>query len=267
MSAVRPGRGRRGRLTATACALAVVAGIAAGCGSGDDGATGDGARLKVSAAASLRTAFDAYAGAAGGPAPAFSFAGSDALAAQIEQGARPDVYAAASETLPRQLHREGVLSAPVVFATNELVIAVPAGSDKIRSLDDLARDGVTVATGAPSVPVGAYTGTLLARLPAAERAGIERNIRSTEPDVGGIVGKLTEGAVDAGFVYRSDVRASGGRLRAIALPPRLRPGVRYAAGVVSGAAHPAAAERFVRGLGGPAGRRALRGAGFGVPAP
>ncbi len=34
----------------------------------------------------------------------------------------------------------------------------------------------------------------------------------------GIVGKLTQGAVDAGFVYVSDVRATGGKLKAIELP-------------------------------------------------
>ena len=36
------------------------------------------------------------------------------------------------------------------------------------------------------------------------------NVRSNEPDVKGIVGKLTQGAVDAGFVYASDVEATGG---------------------------------------------------------
>ena len=41
----------------------------------------------------------------------------------------------------------------------------------------------------------------------------------------GIVGKLTQGAVDAGFVYISDVRATDGKLKAIELPrePRSRP--------------------------------------------
>ena len=36
-----------------------------------------------------------------------SFAGSDELAAQIQQGAQPDVYAAANTKLPDQLHAEG----------------------------------------------------------------------------------------------------------------------------------------------------------------
>ena len=34
----------------------------------------------------------------------YSFAGSDLLAAQIEAGLRPDVFASANLTLPRRLH-------------------------------------------------------------------------------------------------------------------------------------------------------------------
>ena len=38
-----------------------------------------------------------------------------------------------------------------------------------------------------------------------------------------IVGKLTQGAADAGFVYATDVVAAGEELRAIELPARLQP--------------------------------------------
>ena len=35
------------------------------------------------------------------------------------------------------------------------------------------------------------------------------NVRSNEPDVAGVVGKVAQGAVDAGFVYVTDIRAGG----------------------------------------------------------
>ena len=38
-----------------------------------------------------------------------SFAGSDELAAQIRQGVKPDVYAAANTKLPDALHEKGLL--------------------------------------------------------------------------------------------------------------------------------------------------------------
>jgi molybdate transport system substrate-binding protein len=76
------------------------------CGGGDPAGTPE---LTVSAAASLKTAFTSY-GKQFSPARArFSFAGSDALAAQIEQGVKPDVYAAANTKLPDELYRRGLV--------------------------------------------------------------------------------------------------------------------------------------------------------------
>lgn len=234
--------------------------VASGCGGGD----GSGARprLTVSAATSLTKAFTAYARAFRPATVRLQFAGSDELAAQIRQGVRPDVYAAANTKLPDQLHHEGLVGRPTVFASNRLVIAVPASGSSVASVSDLARPGVTVAAAAPGVPAGAYARALLARLPIGERRAIERNIRSSEPDVGGVVAKVAQGAVDAGLVYITDVRGTGGRLRAVELPPALRPRVRYAAAVVRGAAQPRLAREFIAGLLRGPGAAALRDAGF-----
>jgi molybdate transport system substrate-binding protein len=192
-----------------------------------------------------------------------SFAGSDELAAQIRQGVKPDVYAAANTRLPDELHSEGLLETPVEFATNTFVLAVPEESD-IDSLDDLAADGVKIVIGSESVPIGSYTRATLAKLPAAEEEAILANVRSNEPDVKGIVGKLAQGAADAGFVYVTDVNATNGRLKAIELPASLEPEVTYAAGVVEGAEQPAEAQAYLDGLieGGCA--DALSEAGFGA---
>ena len=65
--------------------------------------------------------------------------------------------------------------------------------------------------GAESVPVGAYTRKVLDGLPAEQREAILANVRSNEPDVAGVVGKVAQGAVDAGFVYVTDVEAAGRR--------------------------------------------------------
>jgi molybdate transport system substrate-binding protein len=183
----------------------------------------------------------------------------------MRQGAPWDVYVAANAELPAALAREGLLRQPVRFATNELVIAVPAGSSRVRALRDLARPDVSVATAARSVPAGSYAHEALKGLPADERAAIVANVRSEEPDVTGVIGKLLQRAVDAGLVYRSDIDAAGGRLEAIRLPARLRPRVVHAAAAARGADEPHAASRYVRGLvSGPC-RRALTRAGFGAP--
>jgi molybdate transport system substrate-binding protein len=241
-----------------AWSLAALALAVAGCGE-DDGTGSERAPATVSAAASLKQALTDLGGAR------FSFAGSDDLAAQIRQGAHPDVFAAANTSLPEQLHEEGLVEAPRVFATNRLVVAVPADAAGIARVSDLARDGVTLAIGAKDVPVGSYTHAALGRLPASQRAAILRNVRSEEPDVSGIVGKLTQGAVDAGFVYRSDVRAAGGALRAIDVPDALQPEIAYGVAIVRGTENRAAATAFVDALLGAEGQRALRDAGLQPP--
>jgi molybdate transport system substrate-binding protein len=249
-------------------ALGLVAALAAGCGGDDDqtgGASAGGKpQLVVSAAASMTEALTACSKTYPDAELKIQFAGSDELAAQIRQGVEPDVFAAANTQLPDALHSEGLLSEPVVFATNEFVLAVPDGSD-ITGLEDLEADGVKIAIGSESVPIGEYTRESLAKLPPAQEKAILANVRSEEPDVKGIVGKLTQGAADAGFVYVTDVKATDGALEAITLPPTLGPGATYGAGVVEGATEPKAAQQFVDGLVDGACADALEKAGFGPP--
>jgi molybdate transport system substrate-binding protein len=242
------------RLAALVVALAL-----SGCGSGED-------TLTVSAAASLKDALTGYGARFDEAKARFSFAGSDELAAQIRKGARPDVFASANTKLPDELYKEGLVQKPVTFAGNRLVLAVPASSDAaIASLKDIGKAGTTLAVGSESVPVGSYTRTVLAKLPESESSAILKNVRSEEPDVAGIVGKLTQGAVDAGFVYISDVRATGGKLKAIELPESLQPTVAYGVAIVKDAKHEDAAKTFVDGLLDGAGRDALDAAGFEPP--
>ena len=248
--------------------LALASGLTlAACGDDDasSGATSGSGQVVVSAAASLKTALTSYGEQFDGTVR-LSFAGSDELAGQIRQGIKPDVFAAANTKLPDELYEEGLVEQPVTFATNQLVLATPAGSTKVASLDDLSGRGVTLAIGAEGVPVGDYTRKVLGGLPPAQSEAVLGNVRSNEPDVGGIVGKLTQGAVDAGFVYRSDVGAAAGKLTAIELPAKLEPTVEYGVAIVKGAANRAGGQAFVDGLLEGAGAQALKDNGFGAPA-
>jgi molybdate transport system substrate-binding protein len=243
----------------------------AACGSSGGGSSTDGSSarppLVVSAATSLKRAFTSY-GTAFAPARVqLSFAGSDELAAQIRQGVTPDVFASANTKLPDALHAAGLVGTPVVFAANRLVLAVPAQNAKVQALADLEQPGVTIAIGSASVPIGTYTRKVLGELGTAKAAKVLANVRSNEPDVGGIVGKVSQGAVDAGFVYVTDVESSGGALRAIELPASLQPRVAYGVAIVTHAKHPAQARAFVAGLLHGAGQRALHTAGFEPPPP
>jgi molybdate transport system substrate-binding protein len=234
--------------------LLILALLAALVGCGDDGAAAADPQLVVSAAASLTDALTECSG----DNVKLSFGGSDELAAQIRQGVKPDVYAAANTKLPDQLNREGLVEKPVVFATNELVIAVPEDS-QIASVADLARPGVKLVVGSETVPVGSYTRAVLAKLPPDQETAILDNVKSEEPDVKGVVGKLTQDAANAGFVYRTDL-VDG--LKAVPLPTDLQPVVEYGAAVVKASD---AAQSYLDGLTDGKCADALGSAGFGKP--
>jgi molybdate transport system substrate-binding protein len=248
------------------CAVVVIACVAIVAGCGDDDSVAAPTRLVVSAAASMTEALERCAPQFADAENAdvrLSFAGSDELAAQIRQGVPVDVYAAANTRLPDELNADGVLGKPVEFATNTFVLAVPKDSN-IRSVDDLTAKGVKIAIGSEEVPIGSYTRESLAKLPPAQEKAILANVRSNEPDVKGIVGKLTQGAVDAGFIYVSDVNATNGELKAIELPADLEPEVTYGAAVVTKAKQSELAQKFVHGLAQGDCATALKQAGFGA---
>jgi molybdate transport system substrate-binding protein len=245
-------------------ALALLALVAVGCGY-DEAEGGESTRLVVSAAASMSEALESCAPEfeeAEGADLRLSFAGSDELATQIRQGAKVDAYAAANTRLPEELYDEDLLSEPVEFATNEFVLAVPEDSE-IGSVEDVVHEGTKVVVGSESVPIGEYTREALAKLPPKQQEAILANVVSNEPDVKGIVGKLTQGAGDAGFVYMTDVNATGGDLRAVDLPSGLEPHVTYGAGVPTEAREPELGEAFVDGLTTGPCADALEASGFG----
>lgn len=240
--------------------------ILAGCGSSGGDTTGGGgsSRLVVLGASSLTEALTEYGESFEGAEVKTSFAGSDELAAQIQQGAKADVFASADTEYPAELFKEGLVEKPQVFAANELVIAVPEGSD-IKSLSDLGKPGVKLVVGDPSVPVGSYTRTVLGRLPVAESEAIMGNVVSEETEVASIIAKLEQGAADAGFVYVTDEKAAEG-LEPVSIPPKLQPEVEYGVAVVSSSGDKPAAEEFVAGLIEGEGQEDLRTAGF-LPPP
>ena len=94
---------RRSRLALlTVVALLVLLAVPAG-------GTASAARTQITvyAAASLTNVFPAI-----DPNEQYSFGGSNALAAQITQGAPADVFASANMTLPTQLFQNGLCSKP-----------------------------------------------------------------------------------------------------------------------------------------------------------
>ncbi|MBA9006388.1 molybdate ABC transporter substrate-binding protein [Thermomonospora cellulosilytica] len=251
---------RRAARTVAALALAVAA---AGCG--DAGRTGGGgATLTVFAAASLTESFTelgrAFERSRPGVRVRFSFAGSSTLARQIAEGAPADVFAAADQNAMRTVAGARRTAAPRVFARNRLVIAIaPGNPGGVRSLRDLAGRRVKVVLCAAPVPCGA----------AARKALDAANVRVTpvseEQDVKAVLTKVRMGEADAGLIYRTDVRASGGRVEGVEFPESAQAVNDYPIAPLTEAPEPGHAEAFVALVTSAQGRAVLAGAGFGLP--
>ena len=214
-------------------------------------------RLTVFAAASLTGVFPKI-----NRYPRYSFAGSDQLAFQIQQGAPADVYAAASPKYPEQLYKQGLVQRPIAFATNSLIVLLPKSNPgNIHSVFDLTKPGVKVVVAEPSVPVGSYTLTVLKNLGITN--GVMKNVVSEESDVKGVVAKVVLGEADAGFVYKTDARPVRRKVETIGLRASAQPRVVYEVAVVKSSKHLRAAYRYVTQLVRPRGQNILAANGFG----
>jgi molybdate transport system substrate-binding protein len=240
--------------------LALLVASCGGDGDSDGGSAAPASQdpITVFAAASLTEVFPLI-----DPTPTYNFAGSDELATQIREGAPADVYAAASAKYPDELFEEGLVEEPVVFASNRLVLIVPSDNPAgIESVEDVAGSGVKLVVAAEGVPVGDYTREVLATLDLTSALD---NVVSNEDDVKGVVGKITLGEGDAGFVYATDAAVAGDDVQVIELPPDSQPPIEYKIAVVAASEAKEAAQAFVDLVLGADGREQLEAAGFEVP--
>jgi molybdate transport system substrate-binding protein len=239
---------RRGRAASTAVALAAAVALA-GCGGSST------TKLTVFAAASLTNVLPRV-----DPHARYSFAGSNSLATQIEQGQPADVFASANTQLPALLYRKQLVTRPVDFTANELTIVVAKGNPKhIRSVYGLERGGLRIVMAAAGVPAGDYARTVLGRLGLSDLVG---KAVSQETDVRSVLSKVVLGEADAGFVYATDAKTVAGQITVLGLPAKAEPTVVYAAAAVKGSVHEQEARAWVARLRDRRTQRLLREAGF-----
>ena len=243
---------RLGLVFALAVSVALVA-----IGSTSAAPRGPKATIKVLAAASLTDVFPQI-----DKSPQYSFAGSDALAAQIRLGAPADVFASANTTLPNALYAQGLVEKPVVFTTNKLVLVVPKSNPAgIKTVFDLKKKGIKLIIGTATVPIGSYTRTILRNLALTS---VLANVVSQETDVRSILSKVALGEADAGFVYITDARTVASQVKVITLPAWAQPPVRYGIAVIKSTSSRADAVAFIDKVLSKAGQAKLRAAGFGA---
>jgi molybdate transport system substrate-binding protein len=246
--------------------------VAASCGGSSSGSSGGSSggssrgTLNVFAAASLTNAFGQLEKTFEQQHPGWkvtlNLAGSDQLAAQIEQKAPADVFAAASTKYPEQLQGENLLGKTTNFATNTLVLVTPKSNPaRIKTAQDLEKGDAKVVVADPAVPLGSYTETVLGNLGIDES---KLNIVSKEQDAESVLAKLTSGEADAGFVYVTDALSQKAKLHEIEFPASADATATYPIGIVSYSKNTKAAQQWIDLVNSPQGQAVLEQLGFGA---
>ncbi|TAK21899.1 MAG: molybdate ABC transporter substrate-binding protein [Chloroflexota bacterium] len=193
------------------------------------------------------------------------------LRAQLEQGARADVFLLASAEQAEAAQAVGLIEAPRVFARTRLILAVSSGSDAPAILEDLARPTTRVVMSPIDVPIGAYARASLRRMSADSRFGADfanrvlANVRSEEPNARQQFAKVRLGEANAAFAYATDVADGESGIRVIEIPERFNVMVAYAAGTIVASRQPERARAFVTYLVGVEARQVFRRHGFDDP--
>lgn len=229
-------------------------------------------RLTVFAAASLQESLDAAAklwtGRSGQPV-VVSYAGSSALARQIEQGAPADVFVSADLAWMDHLQERGLIDPATrsLLARNRLVLVAPSSSAAAVSLRAgelraaLGTDGRLALAQTAGVPAGRYARQALQSL------GLWNEVRdrlAESDNVRAALAYVARGEAPLGIVYATDAQAEA-KVRVLArIPPEHHETIVYPMARVA-SADAAHADGFLHFLAGPEARAVFARAGFETP--
>ena len=181
-------------------------------------ASGLSGSINVLAASSLTAGFTALASQFQAAHPGtkinLNFASSSTLVEQIQNGAPADVFASADTSNMSKLQTSGdVTTAPIVFAKNQLEIAVPKGNpDHIATVADLAQPGLILVLCASEAPCGKFADQL------ALKDHVKFSPSSREVDAKSTLTKVETGDADAAVVYVTDVKSAGAKVGGVVIP-------------------------------------------------
>lgn len=227
------------------------------------------ADLTVSAAASLTDAFGvikvAFEKANPGVHVVTNFAASGPLLRQIENGAPVDVFASADEKTMDQAQAKGVIvpATRVSFVRNALVLVQPADAKTVVTSEaELTGPGIRrVAIGNPAtVPAGRYAQEALTGAKVWD--ALQPKLIPGE-SVRQVLDYVARGEADAGFVFATDARVAGAKVRVVKEAVTTTP-VRYPIAVVAASKNPKA-KAFIDFVMGPEGQKILQLYGFKKP--
>ncbi|MEM8700736.1 MAG: molybdate ABC transporter substrate-binding protein [Pseudomonadota bacterium] len=223
--------------------------------------------LTVFAAASLREAMERIASGyeqKTGTRLVFSFAGTGALARQVEAGAPADLFVSADADWMDYVVANGGVDPESVrqIASNRLVLAGSKGSVEIGlNAAEIAAflDGQRMAMADPeTVPAGRYGKAAL------EHLGLWQTVSGQLAPMENVriaLASVSRGDTPLGLVYRTDAEIEPDVAVVATFPDTSHPEIRYLAAVTEVSGNPAA-EAFLDFLTGPDAQEILQSLGF-----
>lgn len=139
--------------------------------------------------------------------------GSSSLVQQLEDGHPGDVFISADQKNMEKAVEADVAQDPVEIAQNSMVMVVPKGNPAgITGVDDGSMEGKNIVLCDAQVPCGNVSEEIQKDL------GISIEAVSLEQSVSDVLGKVTSGEADAGWVYRTDAQAADDEVEVIDIP-------------------------------------------------
>jgi molybdate transport system substrate-binding protein len=186
-----------------------------------------------------------------------NFAGSATLREQLLGGAKADVVMVANSHIMDDLVAADAVLEPAIAASNQMVLVVPVDNPaNITALSDLDRESLLVGLCSKGVPCGMSARQILAN------AGVSVSLDTNEPNVKSLLAKISQGELDAGIVYVTDLGSSASPVSSIAIDPAQNETNQYPIASVAGSSNPAAAAAFVRFVISEIGQQAFLDSGF-----
>jgi molybdate transport system substrate-binding protein len=227
-----------------------------------------GGELLVCAASSLKAPFADIGklfDAKNGSKTTFNFASSGVLQTQVEAGAPADVFASAAPTQVDNLLSKNLVDSPTAspFASNEIVLAVPANSKLgISSFQDLTKTEVKrIATGKPeTAPHGKAAIEILTKLGLLDQVKskliyAENALQTTQ--------YVAQGEVDAALMFVTDAKASVDKIKIVqTADPSWHSSLTYVMAVVSASKNKGPGQAFIDFVLSPEGQAVLQQYGF-----
>lgn len=141
-----------------------------------------------------------------------NYSSSGALFVQIEKGQPCDLYFTADWLYAKKLQDKGLCDKSDKFLNDKVVLVVSEkAKNKIKSIKDLSKPGITVAICDEAAPVGDYSQKGLENLKLWD--SVEKNVVSRPTTVNQAAIMVKEDQVDATLIYSSV--ANGNKLKIV----------------------------------------------------